>query len=87
MLLLSEGQMGKAWETSKKKISLENRGPLDRRVLSLSLERVSGVKEISVWAQLLTLQFARTGQDSDQSQNRMLWSEGAVDYVQHIVLH
>jgi len=35
LLLLLQGQRGKAWQTSKKQRSFVNRGPLDRKVLSL----------------------------------------------------
>jgi len=40
MLLSPEGQMGEAWEPSKKQFSLTNRGALDRTEVSLSLQTV-----------------------------------------------
>jgi hypothetical protein len=35
ILLLPEGQMGEAWEPSKKQCSFGNRGVLDRKILSI----------------------------------------------------
>ena len=40
MLLLPEGQMGEAWEPSRKKYLSENGGGLDRKVAGLSFDRV-----------------------------------------------
>jgi hypothetical protein len=38
MLLLPEGQTGRAWEPSKKQCPFENPGALDRKELSTTLE-------------------------------------------------